>query len=337
MRWIALSVVTAGLAASLGTWNVSRLYVAADPRGPEQVFTIAEREPLIVVATRLRRAGMFPDRLLAGPRIWTWLARAQGQSAPFRSGEYDLSPRLTPAQILEKLSAGQVKTYSLTFSEGSDMIEIAQRLEAAQIAPRDALLERAFSPQFAESLGVEAASLEGYVLPETYRFSKGTSAEAVLREMVQPPSARLTPRDREKLSASGMSLHHVLTLASVVEKEAKTADEKPLIAAVFRNRIDRRMRLQSDSTVLYGILRARGSFAGSIGKAELETDTPYNTYTRGGLPAGPIASVGIDSIRAVLAPANVPYLYFALRSDGTHSFSSSLEQHIDAVNQHPQR
>ena len=332
MRWI-LAAAIALMAAVAGTLGLaySGLHAAAAGARTARVFTVMDGEPLARVAERLERAGLLPDRPLFGPRVWALYARAQGLDRSVKSGEYDLSPAMTPVEILAKLTSGEVKTYAVTFPEGLNVGEIAQRLEQAQIAPRDALVKAALSPELARSLGVPADSLEGYLYPETYRFRRGTPAESVLRGMVEQFFARFSAQDRAKLEASGMTLHQVVTLASIVEKETGVAEERPLIAAVFRNRLQKRMRLQSDPTVIYGMVRARGSFDGNLRKVDLQTDTPYNTYTRGGLPPGPIASVSLDSLRAVLAPAAARYLYFVSRNDGTHHFSNTLEEHANAV------
>ena len=333
MRWILLATVAVivaavGLVASL---VYSGLHAPADSPGRERVFTVMEGEPLYRVARRLDRAGLLPDRIGFRPGLLVWYARWQGLDRSVKSGEYDLSSAMTPVEILEKLTSGEVKTYAVTFPEGLQIGEIAQRLAQAQIAPREALEQAALSRDLARSLGIQADSLEGYLYPETYRFRRGTPAEDVLRGMVEQFFASFTPEDRAKLEASGMTLHQVVTLASIVEKETGAAQERPLIAAVFRNRLQKRMRLQSDPTVIYGILRSRGSFDGNLRKIDLQTDTPYNTYTRGGLPPGPIASASMDSIRAVLTPADARYLYFVSRNDGTHYFSNTLEQHAEAV------
>ncbi len=332
MRWI-LAAVLAGLIAVAGATALaySGLHSAAAVAGTARVFTVKDGEPLARVAQRLERAGLIESGVLFGPRVWVWYARAQGLDRSVKAGEYDLAPTLTPVEILAKLTTGEVKTYSVTFPEGLHIGEIAQRLEQAQIASRDELVKAALSPELARSLGVEADSLEGYLYPETYRFLRGTPAETVLRGMVEQFFERLTEEDRAKLAASGMTLHQVVTLASIVEKETGVAEERPLIAAVFRNRLQKRMRLQSDPTVIYGMVRSRGSFDGNLRKVDLQTDTPYNTYTRGGLPPGPIASVSMDSIRAVLSPADARYLYFVSRNDGTHYFSNTLEEHANAV------
>jgi UPF0755 protein len=190
------------------------------------------------------------------------------------------------------------------------------------------------NPEFTRSLGIEAETLEGYLYPETYRFRRETPADEVLRAFVGEFNRRLTEETRAQIAASGMTLHEVVTLASIVEKETAVAAERPLIAAVFRNRLEKRMRLQSDPTVIYGIVRTRGHFDGNLRRRDLKRDTPYNTYTRGGFPPGPIANPTIASIDAVLAPADTPYLYFVSRNDGTHVFSNTLKEHTNAVNRY---
>jgi UPF0755 protein len=338
MRWVIASVLAVIVAvAATVALALSGLRAPADASGRASVFTVRDGEPLGRVAERLDRAGLLPDRMLFGPRIWVWYARAKGLDRSVKSGEYDLSSAMTPVEILDKLTTGEVKTYAVTFPEGLHVREIAQRLSQAQIAPQEELVRAAFSPELARALGVEADSLEGYLYPETYRFRRDTPAENVLRGMVEQFFARFSTADRAQLAASGMTLHQVVTLASVVEKETGVPAERPLIAAVFRNRLLKRMRLQSDPTVIYGILRAHGSFDGNLRKIDLQTDTPYNTYTRGGLPPGPIASVGMESIRAVLSPASANYLYFVSRNDGTHHFSNTLEQHAEAVRRYQRR
>ena len=155
--------------------------------------------------------------------------------------------------------------------------------------------------------------------------------------MVEEFRSRWTQQDQERLQESGFNMHEVITLASIVEKESGVPEERRTIAAVFRNRLKRRMRLQSDPTVIYGILVTRHEFDGNIRRSDLRTDTPYNTYTRGGIPPGPIASASIESIRAVLNPEDVPYLYFVSRNNGTHQFSKTLEEHNRAVRRYQKR
>jgi UPF0755 protein len=248
-----------------------------------------------------------------------------------KAGEYDLSAALSPNEILEKISSGAVSTYAVTLPEGLNIWEIAERIEQTGIASRSAVLELALSKQFATEIGLEADSLEGYLYPETYRFAKGTDPKSALRTMVQQFQDKWTAEDRALLARSGRTMHQLVSLASIVEKETGTPAERPRIAAVFLNRLSRGMRLQSDPTVIYGILRKTGSFSGNLRRVDLEADDPNNTYKRGGIPPGPIASVSMDAVRAVLSPERANFLYFVSRNDGTHQFSNTLVEHNKAV------
>jgi UPF0755 protein len=212
--------------------------------------------------------------------------------------------------------------------------EVAARVQWAGIGRGPALLRRARDAAFARSLGVPADSLEGYLAPETYRFRRDTAPEEALRRMVREFFGKWTEADRAALRRSGLTLHQAVTLASIVEKETASPAERPRIAAVFRNRLARGMRLQSDPTVIYGVVLATGTFSGDLRRADLEADTSYNTYTRTGLPPGPIASVGMDAIRAVLDPEKTAFLYFVSRNDGTHVFSATLTDHVANVNRY---
>jgi UPF0755 protein len=330
----AAAIVVALLGVTAGTvfWIARGLDVPAKPGGPERSFAIAPGEALSVVARRLDRAGLLPDRAGFGPRVLVAYARINGLDRQVKTGEYLLSPALTPREILAKLCAGEVQTYTVTLPEGLNLWEVAQRVEKAGIAASEPFLELALSPEFAGQLGVKAESLEGYLYPETYRFEKSTSPETVLRAMVDAFNDRFTDADRARLEQSGRSLHEIVTLASIVEKETGAADERSRVAAVFLNRLKKGMRLETDPTVIYGLmLRQGGAFSGNLRKVDLATDMEYNTYRRAGLPPGPIASTSMDSIRAVLQPADVNFLYFVSRNDGTHQFSSSLVEHNKAV------
>ena len=328
-------VALVGLAGS--AWTASRLYAAAEPGGQAMVFEVTPGESLHSVVRRLEANGLLPAAPLFGPRVLVWFARATGVDRAVKSGEYDLDPGMRPVELLAVLVSGAVKTYPVTLPEGLRIDEVAARLEAVGLADAEAFLARARDPELAEKLGIEAESSEGYLYPETYRFPRQGDVDELLTAMVEEFRSRWTDADREALAASGLTLHEALTLASIVEKETSRAAERSLISAVFHNRLRIRMPLQSDPTVIYGILYTRGSFDGNLRKRDLTTDTPYNTYRRRGLPPGPIASTTIESIRAVLAPADVPYLYFVSKNDGTHQFSKTLREHTRAVNQYQRR
>ena len=322
------------LAAGIGISSAEWLYGSEEPRQPERVFEVRSGESLHALSRRLSEAGILDDHVLLGPRLLVWYARLRGVDREVKSGEYDLSPSMAPAEILEKLVEGTVKTHAVTLREGLRLDEIGAALEAAGLAEADAFLQTARDPELARTLDIEAETLEGYLYPETYRFPRGAEPRAMVETMVRQFRAAWSDADHERLAASDFTLHEVVTLASIVEKETGRGEERPLIAAVFRNRLRRGMRLQTDPTVIYGRILVYGEFDGNLRRRDLQEDTPYNTYTRGGLPPGPIASAGIESIRAVLDPAEVPYLYFVSRNDGTHVFSRTLAEHNVAVNRY---
>ncbi len=326
-RWllVGLAVVLAG-ASTMG-WVASRLWAPADPAGSESVFRIGGGDTLRVVAERLHSSGLI--------RLQPWILVTWGQltgaERSIKSGEYDLTPRMTPAQILAKFVSGNVKTHSVTLPEGIRLDEVAARLERAQIVDAEEFLEHAREAKLGRSLGIEGETFEGYIYPETYRFRRPTPPDEILERTVNEFLSRITEQDRARIRESGRSLHEIVTLASIVEKETAVESERPLIAAVFWNRLHKRMRLQSDPTVIYGLIETQGHFDGDIRYRDLRADNPYNTYTRHGLPPGPIANTTIASVRAVLEPADVSYLYFVSRNDGTHEFSTTLREHSRAV------
>jgi len=330
-----LLVLGIGLAST--AWVAGALFEPAASADEPRLFVVREQETLTSVARRLDAAGLLPDRTFFGPRSLVLYARLRGVDRAVKSGEYELNVSMSPTEILEKLIVGSVKTYPVTVPGGLIIEEVAKRVAEAGIADEAEVIERARDAAFSRELGVDADSLEGYLYPETYRFRRATPATLVLRQMVEELQASWTDADRQALEGSGFTLHEVVTLASIVEKETGTAEERPRIAAVFRNRLKKRMRLQSDPTVIYGILRERGSFNGNLRKRDLQADTPYNTYTRGGLPPGPISNPTMAAIRAVLQPEEVPYLYFVSQNDGTHHFSVTLTEHVNAVNRYQRR
>jgi len=318
------AAVAAGIAAS-------GLREPADPAASPRVFWVAPGETLLPIAERLDAAGLLPARALFGPRVLIIYAQFSGEDRDLKSGEYDLSAAMTPLQILDKIVQGAVKMHEVTLPEGLRLDEIATRFADAGITDADAFLALAHDGGFARSLGLETASFEGYAYPETYRFRRHTPPEEVLERMLAEFRSRLTPDDLAAVKKSGLTLHQIVTLASIVEKESAQVDERPVISGVYHNRLRLGMRLQSDPTVIYGVVQTRGFFDGDIRRRDLREDNVWNTYTRSGLPPGPIANPSIEAIRAVLFPADVAYLYFVARNDGSHQFSASLSDHNSAV------
>ncbi|WP_297058565.1 endolytic transglycosylase MltG [Thermosulfurimonas sp.] len=243
-----------------------------------------------------------------------------------KAGEYELSPHLSPAQILEKLARGEVITHIVTIPEGYNVWEIARLLDRAGLVSRREFLSLAFNATFAHSLGIPGPSVEGFLFPDTYYLVKGLSPAEIIKIMVSH-FWKVWAKYEKRAQEMGVSVYEVVTLASIVEKEAVFSREKPLIAAVYWNRLRRGMPLQADPTVRYALKR----FRGRLYYKDLRVANPYNTYRYPGLPPTPIANPGEDSLRAVLYPAKVPYLYFVSKGDGTHYFSSTYREHLRAV------
>jgi UPF0755 protein len=240
---------------------------------------------------------------------------------------------MAPAAILEALAAGRVANWKVAVPEGFTAAQIASRLAAEGLAEEEAFLAVANDPASASQLGVEGESLEGYLFPETYRLPRGLPPLEIARTMVEQFHStwrEIAPGAAE----SGLSMREVVTLASIVEKETGVPAERPLIAAVFLNRLARGMRLETDPTVIYGI----EDFDGNLRRVDLENaENPYNTYRIAGLPPGPIASPGAEALHAVVSPAESDHLFFVSRNDGTHVFSRTYAEHVAAVDRFQRR
>lgn len=283
---------------------------------------IRHGEPFTSIARRLTAAGV-----VAGDHSLILLARWRGDAGRVQAGTYAFNAPATPGAVLDRLVAGDVVRTSVTIPEGWTLREIAARLDEKGLADRREILQLAADAKFLRSLGIPPPSLEGYLFPETYSLAAGTPPRRILKMMVEEFRQRITPEMRAGARAQGLDLHQLVTLASIVQKEAGSDAEMPLIAAVFRNRLRRHMPLQSDPTVIYGI----PDFNGNLTKADLKRKTPYNTYRITGLPPGPIASPGTAALLAVAHPAAVDYLYFVSRGNGSHVFSTTLAEHNRAV------
>ncbi len=255
------------------------------------------------------------------------LARLQGLDTAIKAGEYMMSPAMTPLQLLRKLEKGDVLKRKVTVREGESIWNIGKLVEDAGIVSRDAFDLILVDKTWLAKLGVIGDSFEGYLFPETYLFSRPITPQQVVFKMLELGETRWTPEYTERADAMRLSRHEVLTLASIVQKESGNEEEQPLVASVFLNRMQQGMRLQSDPTVIYGI----PNFNGNLTKADLETVTPYNTYTNPGLPPGPICNPGESAIKAVLFAPATNYLFFVGNGKGEHVFSTTLAEHNEAV------
>ena len=260
-------------------------------------------------------------------RGFSYLARVSRLSQRLQAGEYLFTPGQTPYQILRALAAGATVRWSVTIPEGSNIYQLADILAAGGWGERTLFLELMHDQEILARHGVRAASLEGYLFPDTYQLVRGQNPREIIGLMVERGKKVRQELGDLRDNPMGLSPHEVLTLASIVEKETAAPEERPLIARVFLNRLRQGMRLQTDPTVIYGL----ADFDGNLTKKDLETPTPYNTYQINGLPPGPIANPGRAAIAAVLHPASESYLYFVSKNDGTHYFSHDLAEHNQAV------
>ena len=274
------------------------------------------------IADELERSG-----IVSSARLFVLYARLKGDTGRLQAGEYQFSDGMKPAEILRKLVAGEVYARKFTVPEGYSLYQIAELLESQNIFPREHFLKRATDRQLLAEYGIEGASVEGYLYPSTYLISRKMDETALIKAMVSQFDKVYGEKFAEATRQSGLSKQQVITLASMVEKEAVSPAERPLIAAVFLNRLKKGMRLQSDPTAVYGIR----AFGGTVSKRDIERHTPYNTYLIDALPPGPIGNPSEGAIAAVLTPARTTYLYFVAKKDGTHHFSTTLDEHNRAV------
>jgi UPF0755 protein len=293
----------------------------ADKAAGDQVFVVKEGQSLREAAEELEEKGIVKSR-----RLFVLWAKLTGQTKQIKAGEYALSARMAPVGILKKLQKGMVITYAVTIPEGYTMEQIADLLESKGLVKKAQFLNLARDPKVLSHYGTPGPSLEGYLFPDTYHFSRGLPPLTLIDAMVKRFWQIVGPL-KERADEVKMKMEDVVILASIVEKETGRPEERPAIASVFLNRLKRGMRLESDPTVIFGL----GAFDGNLKKDDLTRETPYNTYVIRGLTPGPIANPGLDAIKAVLYPARTDYLYFVSKNDGSHYFSKTLAEHNRAV------
>ncbi len=272
-------------------------------------------------------------RLLGQEWFFQALGRVQQLDRKIIPGEYELHAGMRPTELLGKLVAGEVYQHSVTIPEGYNVVQIADILDQKGLADKGEILRLNRDPAFIASVNIKASTLEGYLFPDTYKFSRYTPPEFIVRTLVSRFHEMVTPELRAQAKAMGMTLQEVLTLASVVEKETGLASERPLVSGVFHNRLRKNIPLQSDPTVIYAL----EYFDGNIRKTDLSVNSPYNTYRVRGLPPGPIANPGLAAIQAALYPTPSDFVYFVSRNDGSHKFSATLAEHNKAVDQYQRR
>jgi UPF0755 protein len=250
-----------------------------------------------------------------------------------KAGEYAFLPLSTPGQILDQMVSGKALIQRVTLPEGSTAYDISRTLYQKGLASEKEIMRLVLDRDFIKSNGLNVSSLEGYLFPETYFLERIQGEDAMLKMMVRQFWRHLPEAWEARAAELGHSLHEIVIMASMVEKEAVIDAERPIIAGVFFNRLKEKMPLQSDPTVVYDL----ADFSGQITRNDLRRQSPYNTYRNLGLPVGPICNPGAKSLKAALYPEKVPYLYFVSNHDGSHQFSQTLAEHNQAVARSHQR
>ncbi len=290
-------------------------------KGKALIVFIVPGQSVHDIAETLKQKGLIRNKM-----FFVWLVRLTGKDSSLKAGEYRLYPSWSTWEIVGRLVAGDVLLHRITIPEGLTRDQIADVLAQKGLVKKEAFLKATEKGDFLRQMNIPAPTAEGYLFPETYTLARGLPAQEIVARMIKqfwtvwasfaPTAKRLN-----------LTVHQVVTLASIVEKEAKVPEERPLIAAVFWNRLRRGMPLQADPTVRYALKK----FVGPLARKDLRVESPYNTYLHAGLPPGPICNPGRAAIQAVLFPAKVDYLYFVAKGDGTHFFSRTLKEHLKAI------
>jgi UPF0755 protein len=321
-RLIVLLVVLAAVCAAIAGY----FYARVDERfqgfdGAEQFVEIPSGAGSQAIGRALVSAGVVRDE-------WTFRLAVYltGTARDLKAGEYRFAGPASPKDVARRLARGDVFLRPITFPEGLTIKEMARLFESKGFGSAEAFTRAAASADAVRAIDPKAPDLEGYLFPETYNLPRRADAESLVAQMATRFLAVFDEPLRREAEAQGRTVREVVTLASLVEKETARPDERPIVAAVYLNRLRIGMGLQCDPTVIYALEKA-GKYTGNLTRENLRFDSPYNTYRYAGLPPGPIAAPGRASIEAVLRPARVDYLYFVSRNDGSHVFATTLAEH----------
>jgi UPF0755 protein len=315
-------VVAMVLLGGTAWWAHDRMYVTY--RGftePEVFVELPPGSSVADIAARLTAAGVVPD-------AWSFrlAARLSGAERRLKAGEYRFAESASPIDVVARLERGEVFRRPVTFPEGLTIVEMGALAERAELVRAADFARAASDGSRIQRFDPEARTLEGYLFPSTYTFARRAESDTVIEAMIDGFERAFDARLREAAAARHMTVRDAVTLASLIEKETAQPDERPIVSGVYHNRLARDMPLQCDPTVIYALMLA-GKWNGNIQRVHLQMDSPYNTYRFPGLPPGPIASPGRASLEAAVFPADVTYLYFVSRNDGTHVFAETLAEH----------
>jgi UPF0755 protein len=289
--------------------------------GAEQFVEIPQGSGSRVIGDRLAASGVVRD-----PWTFRLALSLSGQGRHLKAGEYRFDRAMTPGEVVDKIARGDVFVIRVTFPEGLTIAEMSRIFESSGLGTGTSFLAAAQDVTAVHAFDPDARNLEGYLFPETYALPRATTAAMLVRQMVSQFERVLTPELHQAAARHHLSVRQLVTLASIVEKETAKPDERPMVAAVYANRLRLGMLLQCDPTVIYALARVQ-RYDGNLRREDLRFDSPYNTYRYPGLPPGPIASPGRASIEAAAAPSDNDYLYFVSRNDGSHVFARTLDEH----------
>lgn len=324
MRKLLLTVLF--LSVSLLLFLVSIfafLYMPAQQKRRVVEVKVERGESFSSVVNKLKDRGVIPNE-----RFFTLWARLLALDKKIHWGVYRFDLPIAPREVLDRMVLGRGLFHRITIPEGLALNEIADLLGREGATGKEKFLKEARSTEVLSLLGLENNGIEGYLFPDTYYFPVSATERDILTAMVEQFQEIFTPMMERQAKKLGLSRHEVVTLASLIEKETGVEAERPLVSAVFHNRLKGNIPLQSDPTVIYGL----EDFTGKLRRKDLQNPSPYNTYLIRGLPPGPICNPGLSSLRAALFPARVSYLYFVSKNDGTHFFSETIREHNRAVN-----
>lgn len=291
----------------------------------DATLVIQRGTPLVMIGEQLKRAGV-----IKRPILFVGYSRFARIDRKVKAGEYTFENGLTTLDVLKKLARGDCKLYKVTFIEGWTMNQMADYLSAQPFAGpnmKESFLAAANDKYLLKAFGLDTDLAEGYLFPNTYFIERPKTAEWLIKILVDQFHKVYTTELQNRANELGMTTNEVMTLASIIEKETGREDERAIISSVFHNRLKKKMPLQADPTVIYGLK----NFDGNLRKADLSDPHPYNTYVHPGLPPAPIANPGLASIRSALWPADSEYIYFVAKGDGSHEFTKTLDEHQRSV------
>lgn len=325
-KLVALLMAVAGICVVAGAFFFASFLIKPASHEDKKIIFLVQQGSFGLIASQLQHIGVIKDA-----RMFSLYARLTAKTGSVKIGEYEFNTNMTPSQVLSILTSGKSITYPITIPEGTNMYEISMLLESRGFAKKEEFLALCKNREFIkELLGETLPSLEGYLFPNTYIFTKFTGTKEIIREMVKQFLNAYAEASSGPMTVP-MKRHEAVTLASIIEKETGAPEERGLVSSVFHNRLKKRMMLQTDPTVIYGVFDTTGVMPQNIRKSDLLTPNRYNTYTFKGLPFGPISNPGKEAIIAAFNPEDSEFLFFVSKNDGTHTFTTSYQDHSKAV------